>query len=68
MFPRKEFQEADGVAVEKAVNVGGDEFVDVVVVVVVVDVDVVAVVVDDDIVEGKLTGFDLIDRSVVDVG
>ena len=63
MFPRKEFQEADGVAVEKAVNVGGDEFVDVVVV-----VDVVAVVVDDDIVEGKLTGFDLIDRSVVDVG
>ena len=66
MFPRKEFQEADGVAVEKAVNVGGDEFVDVVVVVVVVDV--VAVVVDDDIVEGKLTGFDLIDRSVVDVG
>ena len=52
MFPRKEFQEADGVAAEKAVNVGGDEFDDefvVVVVVVVVEGEVIAVALEADV-------------------
>ena len=49
MFPRKEFQEADGVAVEKAVNVGGDEFDDEFVVVVVVEGEVIAVALEADV-------------------
>ena len=50
MFPRKEFQEADGVAVEKAVSVGGDEFDDeFVVVVVVVEGEVIAVALEADV-------------------
>ena len=48
MFPRKEFQEADGVAVEKAVNVGGDEFDDEFVVVV-VEGEVIAVALEADV-------------------